>query len=198
MTLAINQSAERNKVHIIPILEEYSSPGDQVLEVASGTGQHGTFFCKRNADVFWQPTEISQVGLSNIEGHRLELGQDNFLPPKILDITQGSLPDSKPVQLMVNVNMIHISPWVCTQSLMKVAGELLADGGHLIMYGPYFERGFEPAQGNVDFDFWLKERNSEFGVRYLEDVVAEAESCGLRFVEKREMPANNLIVVFCR
>jgi Protein of unknown function (DUF938). len=39
-------------------------------------------------------------------------------------------------------------------------------------------------------------QNPEWGVRNLEDVVAAAQKEGLKFLEKVEMPANNLSVVF--
>gem|GEM_PF-7095164 len=49
---------------------------------------------------------------------------------------------------------------------------------------------------NLAFDESLRLQNPEWGVRNLEDVVAAAQKEGLKFLEKVEMPANNLSVVF--
>lgn len=47
-----------------------------------------------------------------------------------------------------------------------------------------------------NFDASLKARDSSWGVRDLESVVALAEENGLELDEKIEMPANNLSLIF--
>lgn len=47
-----------------------------------------------------------------------------------------------------------------------------------------------------NFDQFLKAKDPSYGVRNLEDVIEEAKKQGLVFVEKIEMPANNLSVIF--
>jgi len=47
-----------------------------------------------------------------------------------------------------------------------------------------------------EFEKWLKAKDPSYGVRNLEDVMEEAQANGLEFVEKVEMPANNLSVIF--
>lgn len=49
-----------------------------------------------------------------------------------------------------------------------------------------------------NFDQWLKERDPSFGVRDIEDVVALAEASDLELVERVEMPANNLSLLYQR
>jgi hypothetical protein len=46
------------------------------------------------------------------------------------------------------------------------------------------------------FEEWLKSLDPSFGVRNLEDVIDAATAEQLSFVEKVEMPANNLSVIF--
>ena len=42
-----------------------------------------------------------------------------------------------PLDLIICINMIHISNWEATLGLMKVAGEKLSRKGYLYCYGPY-------------------------------------------------------------
>jgi len=46
------------------------------------------------------------------------------------------------------------------------------------------------------FDQSLKSRNSSWGLRDLEEVEKEAELNGLKLIQKVEMPANNLSIIF--
>jgi hypothetical protein len=45
------------------------------------------------------------------------------------------------------------------------------------------------------FEDWLKSLDPSYGVRNLEDVIEAASAEGLDFVEKIDMPANNLSVL---
>jgi hypothetical protein len=94
--------------------------------------------------------------------------------------------------------MVHISPWAATQGLMRGAGRLLAPGGPLFLYGPYFEADVETAPSNLAFDASLRARNPAWGVRHLDDVARLASEHGLHLAERVAMPANNLTLVFCR
>ena len=53
----------------------------------------------------------------------------------------------------------------------------------------------ETAPSNEAFDESLKARDGEWGLRNLEDVVAEAEGHGFALESVTPMPANNLSVV---
>jgi hypothetical protein len=46
------------------------------------------------------------------------------------------------------------------------------------------------------FEGWLQEKDPSYGVRDLEKVIELAQQNGLEFIEKVEMPANNLSVIF--
>ena len=48
------------------------------------------------------------------------------------------------------------------------------------------------------FEEWLKSLDPDYGLRNLEDVVQVAESSDLELLERIEMPANNLSVLFRR
>jgi hypothetical protein len=94
--------------------------------------------------------------------------------------------------------MVHISPWAATVGLFKQSAKLLQKGAPLILYGPYFRKDHPTAPSNVAFDESLRARNAEWGVRWLEDVAEVAESKGFELAQVREMPANNLMVLYRR
>ena len=113
----------------------------------------------------------------------------------VLDVTADPWPVTQ-ADVVVNINMIHISPWSATEGLMRGAGAALSSGGLLFMYGPYKIDGKHTAPSNESFDASLRSRDPSWGVRNLPDVAAEAELHGLHLVEHVAMPANNFSVIY--
>ena len=193
--LPTNLSAERNKGHIVPIIERFTPENARILEIASGTGQHGHYFCGRNPGVIWQPTDLDSDNLDGINAWRKDLGQENFLPPISLDCRTGKDLDWEPFNLIVNINMIHISPWETTEGLMALANKMLSKEGILYLYGPYIEEDKPTTESNLEFDQWLKSKDPRYGIRSLKDVQNIAAKFGLHLTERVEMPANNLSII---
>ena len=79
---------------------------------------------------------------------------------------------------------------------MAGAGRLLSSDQPLVLYGPYRRKGHPTAPSNEAFDEDLKRRDPRWGLRWLEDVEAVADTNGLVLERVVEMPANNLTVVF--
>jgi hypothetical protein len=92
--------------------------------------------------------------------------------------------------------MAHISPWTATQGLIAGAQRLLAPGKPLYLYGPFKQAGLALAPSNAAFDATLRERNPDWGLRVVEDVIALARQHGFGQHHIVSMPANNLSVVF--
>jgi len=99
--------------------------------------------------------------------------------------------------LVTCINMIHIAPWEATLGLMECAEKVLRKGGRLMCYGPY-KIGGTAVESNLNFDNSLRSKNTEWGLRNLEDVIEAAKNAGLAFERKIEMPANNLSILFCK
>jgi hypothetical protein len=91
---------------------------------------------------------------------------------------------------------VHISPWEATKGLMRNAGRLLPKGGVLYVYGPFRQQNRPTAPSNEEFDRNLKSRNSQWGLRLVEDVAQEASLHALHLDQIIEMPANNLSLLF--
>src|SRR5690606_16471163 len=166
-----------------------------VLEIASGTGQHVAHFAAALPALEWQPSEPDAEMHASIaawiEGESLK----NVRPPIALDVSTHQWPVER-ADAVICCNMIHIAPWQATLDLMRGAGQALASGGVLFLYGPYRRLGAHTAPSNEAFDADLRSRNSEWGVRDMEAVIEVAEKNGLTFREAVAMPANNFSVVF--
>lgn len=192
-------AAARNGEPIAAVLERVlPAPGPasgQVLEVASGSGQHAVYFARRFPAWTWQPSDAAPAALASIEAWRAEAGLANLMPPVSLDVTSSAWPVGQ-ASAIININMVHIAPWSACQGLMAGAGRLLPDAGLLFLYGPFFMQGRETAPGNQRFDEALRAENPAWGVRWLHEVAAEAQAHGLVLEGTHDMPANNLSVVF--
>ena len=124
-------------------------------------------------------------------------GPDNFLAPLRLDAAEAETWPDGQFDVVLCINMIHISPWSATVGLMKLAAErLVRPGGLLALYGPYVEADVETAPSNLAFHESLRARDPAWGLRALEDVVSEARLNGLRLTRRDALPANNLGLLF--
>ena len=189
-------STARNRGPILSVLKPRLPNRGVVLEIAAGAGEHAVYNAAALPGLLWQPTDPDPEALASIAAWRDHAALPGLLPPLRLD---ASDPDSWPVDradAMVNINMIHISPWIATQGLMTGAGRLLPAGGILFLYGPYIEPDIETAPTNLSFDLSLKGRNPAWGLRRLDEVTALAAQHGLELSERLSMPANNLALFF--
>ena len=75
--------------------------------------------------------------------------------------------------------MIHIAPPSATEALLRGAGNVIARGGILFLYGPFRRNGRHTSASNEAFDELLKAENPEWGVRNIEDVAQRAATVGL-------------------
>lgn len=197
-------ATERNREAILNVLERVlPAPNTEqvtILEIASGTGEHASFFAPKLAPRRWWPSDISAPMLKSITAWQKATNARYLLPPVELDVCVNPWPvetdDKRSIDAIVNINMIHISPWKACKALVAGAERILPNGGVLYFYGPFKQNGEHTAPSNVTFDSWLKEQNSDWGVRDLEAVEDMAKTHNLLLNEVVEMPANNLSLVF--
>jgi len=195
--LPFSPAAERNAPHILAQLRQWLPSQAQVLEVASGTGQHAAHFSAAEPGWHWQPTDLDAAMLPVIAARCA--GLPNVAAPLPLDVLAPALThDAGSLDAVLCANMLHIAPWACTPALMQLAARLLKPGGLLLTYGPYRVDGEPLAPSNAAFDVDLKSRNAAWGLRSLAQVQAEAGAAGLQFVQRTAMPANNLLLVWRR
>ncbi|HWW58008.1 MAG TPA: DUF938 domain-containing protein, partial [Sphingopyxis sp.] len=187
----------RNREAIAAVLADWLPASGTVLEVASGSGEHAVHFAAAFPGLDWQPSDPDPAGLTSIAAWRTEAGLANIAPPLAIDAAAAEWSVDR-ADAILCINMIHISPWEATLGLFAGAARLLAKGSPLVLYGPYIEADVPTAASNLAFDASLRSRDPAWGLRDTDAVKAAAADAGLAFVERRAMPANNLMLLFRR
>lgn len=206
-------ATERNREAILAVLQKVLPTSGKVLEIASGTGEHAVFLASQLRHLHWQPSETNALSIDSIQAWATALPTPNLLAPIPLDVNVLPWPVEQPAErpasapahpldvaiaAIVNINMIHISPWESCHQLMAGAKRVLSQGGVLYLYGPYKRNGEHTAPSNEAFDSMLKSRNPQWGIRDLEAVCDIAQQHHLNLSQVIPMPANNFSVVFHR
>lgn len=194
-------ATQRNREPILEVLQKVLPSEGNILEIASGTGEHAVFFASQLQGCQWYTSDRDALLRDSIIAWSEECPTDNLHPP--LDIDASSQPWSIEtaaisIDAIVNINMIHIAPFSACEGLMAGAGRILPRDGILYLYGPYKREGKHTSASNEAFDKSLRDRDFRWGVRQLEDVIAVAKEANLALQEVIAMPANNLSVIFTK
>ena len=196
-------ATKRNRDFIKKVLSRILFTSVSILEIGSGSGEHGVVFQKCFPEITWQssdPELIHRNSISSWIAHE----KLNLKMPQPLDIDVEKIPWKIPPELIlslqgiISINMIHIASWNCTKSLFKESGKLLKKGRFLMLYGPFKIGNKHTSQSNRLFDKSLKMQNKFWGVRDLEEVNAEAYKNGFIKDEIICMPANNFSVIYMK
>lgn len=202
-------AADRNKAPILEVLQKVipdklgKDTQLTALEIASGSGQHVINFSQAFKNIVWQPTDYDEKYVNSIKAYILENDSKNIKQPLTIDISKalhewtGDLQNGS-LDLIVNINMVHISPWCCTEGLFAAAGKLLKTGGIMVTYGPYSVDGQISPESNVRFDAGLKAQNSSWGLRDIGDLEKESKKNGIILDAMFDMPANNKTLVWLK
>ena len=193
-------ATQRNREPILKVLSEILPAQSKILEIASGTGEHALYFASE-LDCCWIPSDPNPLARESITAWQNTCGLDNLELPLSIDASADDWYrqlENREINAIVNINMIHISPWEACLGLFEGARAILPPGGVLYLYGPYKRDGEHTAASNASFDRSLRDRNPAWGIRDLERVVAAAAAQNLKLEQVVNMPANNLSVVFTR
>ena len=194
-------ATQRNKDCIGDVISRTMKKNGSILEIGSGSGEHGVFFQKRFPEITWQTTDPDLRHRKSIISW-IEYEKLNQKMPQPLELDVEDTPWKVPLKLarsmqgIVSINMIHVAKWNCTISLFKGAGELLKGGQFLILYGPFTISNKHISQSNYLFDNSLKIQNDCWGIRNLEEVSNEAKKTGFSQEDIIRMPANNFSIIY--
>ncbi|WP_438765230.1 DUF938 domain-containing protein [Kushneria sp. TE3] len=197
-------AAQRNRGPLLDVLKAHLATGSRVLEIASGSGEHITYFAHNMPEHEFTPSDAQPAALASISAWRKRLYQAvpdaRLQPPLALDVGQHPWPlAASSVDAMLCFNMIHIAPWQATLDLFDGAARHLTPQGWLLLYGPFSRNGVLKAESNAAFHQSLQARDCRWGVRDLEqEVLPAAREAGLVAADIIDMPANNLCVRLVR
>ena len=187
--------AERNTGPILDVLAGVLPASGNVLEIASGTGQHVVAFARAFPHLQWQPSDFDPDLRTSVELRLSDAALDNVRPP--VDLNVMRFPWSvDAADAIVCINMIHVAPWPATEALFRGAAQLLGPRGVLVTYGPYMRAGKHTAPSNENFDEALRARDAAWGLRDMDIVTDVASQNGFNVDEVVTMPANNFTLVF--
>jgi hypothetical protein len=195
--LPFSPAAERNSAPWLAVLQGLLPARAQVLELASGTGQHAAFCADAQPGWHWQPSERDAEALPWIA--RRCAGLPNVAAPLQIDLLAAAplhALQAGGFDAVVAMNLLHIAPWPVCAALMHLAAQRLAPAGCLVVYGPFIVDGQPTAPSNLAFDADLRARNPSWGLRTLVAVQQQAAPAGLVLQATVQMPANNLSLVF--
>lgn len=157
--------------------------------------------------ITYQPSEVDFAMFSSInayiENYNSE-GQlwNTCLPPINIDLLTFDFTElsSSSFDILICINMIHISPFECTEKLFELASKVLSSHGVLYTYGPYCIDGVidNMTESNISFHNSLKQRNPAWGIRSLIDILEIARRNNFYLDKKISMPANNFSLIFKR
>jgi cyclopropane fatty-acyl-phospholipid synthase-like methyltransferase len=191
-------AAARNAEAIRAVLAAHLPSTGRVLEIAAGSGQHAVAFATAFPNLDWTPSDPSAEARASIAAWSAAAEPANLKPALALDVLDPESWPVGPFDAVVCINMIHISPWAATEALIALAETRLPVGGMLYLYGPYREAETPLAPSNTDFDASLKARDPDWGLREVAAVTDLASQHSLRLLERVEMPANNLSLIYER
>lgn len=191
--LPFSQACENNQSYILGVLREAFAACDEVLEFASGTGQHACYFARHLPGLLWQPTELAE-NLDLLRPRCDAFEGANLAPPRAFDVRelpwQLTIPEA-----VFTANSLHIMSMAAVENLFSgLAGS--PDGARLAVYGPFNYGGRYTSDSNAAFDQWLGQRNPDSAIRNFEDVNQLAMEAGFTLLEDHAMPANNRLLLW--
>ena len=191
-----SDSAARNAPFISEVLSEYLPDKGKVLEIASGTGQHCTYFSEKFANLEWQPSDIDKKRLDSIEAYIQEITLANIKRPLLIDATVEKWdPQINNYDAIIAINILHLISLKEMKNLVKGSSAALKSNGHLIVYGPFMRGSELTSDEDIKFHSSLIACDPEIGYKDDFDVLDEIEANNLRPEAVIEMPANNLMFI---
>ena len=194
-------ATKRNRDFIGDVLSKIVKKKGSILEIGSGSGEHGVVFQKRFPEIIWQTSDPDLLHRKSINSW-IDYEELNKKMPQPLELDVENIPwiipskFSQYIQGIVSINMIHVAKWTCTIALFKGAGKLLKKGQFLFLYGPFKIGNKHISQSNYFFDNSLKMQNDLWGIKNLEEVSDESKKNGFSQEDIISMPANNFSIIY--
>ena len=191
-----SDSAARNTSVIAEVLSQYLPEKGKVLELASGTGQHCTYFAKTFYNVEWQPSDIDPKRLDSIKTYIQEGDHENIRTPLLLDVTASNWAKKiNGYDVIITINIFHLISNREMKNLIRESSFALKSNGYFMIYGPFMRSGELISDQDFKFHNSLINYDQEIGYKDDFDILDEIEENNLSPEAVIEMPANNLMFI---
>eukprot|EP00756_Hemistasia_phaeocysticola_P030862 Hpha_TRINITY_DN16314_c0_g1::TRINITY_DN16314_c0_g1_i5::g.60770::m.60770 len=151
----VSWAGHRNRDPILKVLKEKLPSSGKVLEIATGSGMHLTYFAPHFPNVQFQPSEKDDETFANIRKLRDEGKVSNIEDPVRIDLTEPQsfkvVGDKKYGAIFV-INIFQVAPISIADGLFGAGAHLLTEDGSLLVYGPFKVSGSFTTSSNADFD----------------------------------------------
>ncbi len=187
------EACDQNREPINGVLSRFLKNRHKVLEIGSGTGQHAVYFSKQYPRLEWQTSDLKSAH-DGIRAWIEDSGLTNVKYPIELDV--GGTWPSEQYDLIFSANTLHIlSENLVEQLFLGLTSCMLPDAIFLV-YGPFNYGGSYTSASNEEFDYWLKRRDPDSGIKNFEWLQDIATRSGLECSQDFSMPANNRILIW--
>ncbi|MGD2081495.1 MAG: DUF938 domain-containing protein [Chromatiales bacterium] len=187
-------ACDENRGPILAVLRDLLREPADVLELGSGTGQHGVYFAARLPHLQWTCSDLPEHH-PGIRAWMEEACLDNLHGPLALDVSAPRWPVAG-TDAVFSANTAHIMEERCVAAMFAGVARILEPGGPFLLYGPFNYDGAYTSESNRRFDAWLKQRDPRSGIRDRGWLDRVAAGVGLRRTDDREMPVNNRILIW--
>ncbi len=185
-----SESSEQNKRVILEAIDPLLTDCRQVLEVASGTGQHAVYFAEQMPQLIWQPSDL-EMCLPGIQQWIADSELQNILPPFKLDVACSEDWPEQDYDAIYSANSFHIMSADGVEAFFEHVAGHVKQRGLITVYGPFNYDGAFTSDSNARFDQWLKQRDAASGIKDFEWCNQLAEQAGFTLLHDIEMPHNN-------
>lgn len=195
MEKPFSQACENNKQPILDVIGQYFADAKLIFEIGSGTAQHAVFFAEKLSHLYWQ-TSDQQMYIEGINLRLNDYSNYNLGRPIVLDVMNDDWPIKNNYDGVFTANTCHIMNQQMVEKMFVGVGKMLSPNKYFCIYGPFNFNGQYTAESNQSFDQMLRLRDPGSGLRNFEDLEKLAESQGLRFFKRHDLPANNNILIW--
>ncbi|GIT92858.1 methyltransferase [Jannaschia pagri] len=185
-------AATRNLQPILEGLLPHLPRAGDVLELASGTGQHIAALAAHRPDLTFHPTDADAARRDAIDA-RCQ-GLPNVAPAGDLDVGVPGWAVAGAAQAILIVNLLHLISDGELSVLLDQAERALSDGGLLAIYGPFLRDGEATSDGDRRFDADLRAQDGAIGYKDIGDLQTVLTVLGFD-IRIQDMPANNLMIL---
>jgi cyclopropane fatty-acyl-phospholipid synthase-like methyltransferase len=195
-------AGNRNRDPILSMFKEIFPNSGNVLELASGAGNHINYFAPHFPNLSFQPSDYDVEVFDSIKKKRDEAGGKNIFDPIKIDLTEPQTWPSASDRLydgIFVVNLFQVAPVSICDGIAQVADRVLTKNGFVAIYGPFKVDGSYTTESNAAFDQEiLAPKIAEWGLKDVRDLERAANAHNIALKKIMDMPANNFILLFGR